>query len=175
MIEKLQQEFSFFQNNEVYYNNLINNNPKKSYSILRKKIISEIRKSIYEYNFSWLLDLFKEINLNNLLNILNLLKKYNIYLDIDILSFIIDIYPSLASLLDECLTLNIDNEELNDLLKIYINLKERIDDNSYNYNNSVVYGSYFKEVYSIPILNQKEVIKIYNSQYIMPTSEKLKK
>ena len=161
MIEKLQQEFSFFQNNEVYYNNLINNNPKKSYSILRKKIISEIRKSIYEYNFSWLLDLFKEINLNNLLNILNLLKKYNIYLDIDILSFIIDIYPSLASLLDECLTLNIDNEELNDLLKIYINLKERIDDNSYNYNNSVVYGSYFKEVYSIPILNQKEVIKIY--------------
>lgn len=180
VIEKVQQEFSFYRKDKNYFGSLIKPNVTDEKEAL-KIVLKDLKASFRKFEMSWFIDQLKNSKGSSLAKLnflLDSLAKYNLIIDIDYLSKLLEKYPELAELLDSILknkqkiTNNYlasltNNEATIDLLILYSTLKgvfveelEEIEiktDSSKEFFIRNSYSAYLVEIGQIPILPAEQI------------------
>ena len=105
IIEKVQQEFSFYQKSKNYFETLIKPDVTDEKKAL-KIVLKDLKTNFNKLEMFWFVDQLKSSQrglLARLNNLLDSLTKYNLIIDIDYLSKLLEKYPELAELLDSIL------------------------------------------------------------------------
>lgn len=114
MLEKLSREFSFYNSDINYYKKIINSNSNLKECI--KIIIKDIKRNLKQGNGSF-------IRLDNLEEILSVFEKYNIVIDIDIMSNLVKNPNFLNNLFKEKKRItdkDIDSVSTNELVRDFL-------------------------------------------------------
>ena len=183
IINKLMGRYYLYCNDKNYYNSLVekelNKNTKNIYAILSKRIIDEIRVKWNKKDCSWMvlhLKELKEIKNDNLKEILRLLNKWNLEIDIEILAILLKECPNLDAFLMSfvnkksnsfCVEKITSDEMLQNLLYGYAAIKNiEIEENFSEDAQAVFYNDdsvkmYLKEMGNIHLLDKDENIVIF--------------
>lgn len=163
MLEKLSREFSFYNSDINYYKKIINsNNNLKEYI---KIIIKDIKRNLKQGNGSF-------IRLDNLEEILSIFEKYNIVIDIDIMSnlvknpnFLNNLFKEKKRITDNDIDSVSTNELVRDFLTTYAlslgKYQEEIDENIYISTDEI--RDYLREIGKIPMLQHEEILYLYQN------------
>ena len=163
MLEKLSREFSFYNSDINYYKKIINSNSNLKECI--KIIIKDIKRNLKQGNGSF-------IRLDNLEEILSVFEKYNIVIDIDIMSnlvknpnFLNNIFQEKKRITDKDIDSVSTNELVRDFLTTYAlsigKYQEEIDENIYISTDEI--RDYLREIGKIPMLQHEEILYLYQN------------
>ena len=163
MLEKLSREFSFYNSDINYYKKIINSNSNLKECI--KIIIKDIKRNLKQGNGSF-------IRLDNLEEILSVFEKYNIVIDIDIMSnlvknpnFLNNIFKEKKRITDKDIDSVSTNELVRDFLTTYAlslgKYQEEIDENIYISTDEI--RDYLREIGKIPMLQHEEILYLYQN------------
>ena len=163
MLEKLSREFSFYNSDINYYKKIINSNSNLKECI--KVIIKDIKRNLKQGNGSF-------IRLDNLEEILSVFEKYNIVIDIDIMSnlvknpnFLNNIFQEKKRITDKDIDSVSTNELVRDFLTTYAlsigKYQEEIDENIYISTDEI--RDYLREIGKIPMLQHEEILYLYQN------------
>ena len=163
MLEKLSREFSFYNSDINYYKKIINSNSNLKECI--KVIIKDIKRNLKQGNGSF-------IRLDNLEEILSVFEKYNIVIDIDIMSnlvknpnFLNNIFKEKKRITDKDIDSVSTNELVRDFLTTYAlsigKYQEEIDENIYISTDEI--RDYLREIGKIPMLQHEEILYLYQN------------
>ena len=163
MLEKLNREFSFYNSDINYYKKIINSNSNLKECI--KIIIKDIKRNLKQGNGSF-------IRLDNLEEILSVFEKYNIVIDIDIMSnlvknpnFLNNIFQEKKRITDKDIDSVSTNELVRDFLTTYAlslgKYQEEIDENIYISTDEI--RDYLREIGKIPMLQHEEILYLYQN------------
>lgn len=163
MLEKLSREFSFYNSDINYYKKIINSNSNLKECI--KIIIKDIKRNLKQGNGSF-------IRLDNLEEILSVFEKYNIVIDIDIMSnlvknpnFLNNLFKEKKRITDKDIGSVSTNELVRDFLTTYAlsigKYQEEIDENIYISTDEI--RDYLREIGKIPMLQHEEILYLYQN------------
>ena len=163
MLEKLSREFSFYNSDINYYKKIINSNSNLKECI--KIIIKDIKRNLKQGNGSF-------IRLDNLEEILSVFEKYNIVIDIDIMSnlvknpnFLNNLFKEKKRITDKDIDSVSTNELVRDFLTTYAlsigKYQEEIDENIYISTDEI--RDYLREIGKIPMLQHEEILYLYQN------------
>lgn len=163
MLEKLSREFSFYNSDINYYKKIINGNSNLKECI--KIIIKDIKRNLKQGNGSF-------IRLDNLEEILSVFEKYNIVIDIDIMSnlvknpnFLNNLFKEKKRITDKDINSVSTNELVRDFLTTYAlslgKYQEEIDENIYISTDEI--RDYLREIGKIPMLQHEEILYLYQN------------
>ena len=163
MLEKLSREFSFYNSDINYYKKIINSNSNLKECI--KIIIKDIKRNLKQGNGSF-------IRLDNLEEILSIFEKYNIVIDIDIMSnlvknpnFLNNLFKEKKRITDNDIDSVSTNELVRDFLTTYAlslgKYQEEIDENIYISTDEI--RDYLREIGKIPMLQHEEILYLYQN------------
>ena len=163
MLEKLSREFSFYNSDINYYKKIINSNSNLKECI--KIIIKDIKRNLKQGNGSF-------IRLDNLEEILSIFEKYNIVIDIDIMSnlvknpnFLNNLFKEKKRITDKDIGSVSTNELVRDFLTTYAlslgKYQEEIDENIYISTDEI--RDYLREIGKIPMLQHEEILYLYQN------------
>lgn len=163
MLEKLSREFSFYNSDINYYKKIINSNSNLKECI--KVIIKDIKRNLKQGNGSF-------IRLDNLEEILSVFEKYNIVIDIDIMSnlvknpnFLNNLFKEKKRITDKDIDSVSTNELVRDFLTTYAlsigKYQEEIDENIYISTDEI--RDYLREIGKIPMLQHEEILYLYQN------------
>lgn len=163
MLEKLSREFSFYNSDINYYKKIINSNSNLKECI--KIIIKDIKRNLKQGNGSF-------IRLDNLEEILSIFEKYNIVIDIDIMSnlvknpnFLNNLFKEKKRITDKDIDSVSTNELVRDFLTTYAlslgKYQEEIDENIYISTDEI--RDYLREIGKIPMLQHEEILYLYQN------------
>lgn len=163
MLEKLSREFSFYNSDINYYKKIINSNSNLKECI--KIIIKDIKRNLKQGNGSF-------IRLDNLEEILSVFEKYNIVIDIDIMSnlvknpnFLNNLFKEKKRITDKDIGSVSTNELVRDFLTTYAlsigKYQEEIDENIYISTDEI--KDYLREIGKIPMLQHEEILYLYQN------------
>lgn len=163
MLEKLSREFSFYNSDINYYKKIINSNSNLKECI--KIIIKDIKRNLKQGNGSF-------IRLDNLEEILSVFEKYNIVIDIDIMSnlvkspnFLNKLFKEKKRITDKDIDSVSTNELVRDFLTTYAlslgKYQEEIDENIYISTDEI--RDYLREIGKIPMLQHEEILYLYQN------------
>lgn len=127
IVEKLSEEFSFYNKPYEYYfkicNEILCDDANLMYEFCCEKVVSDIKKDWKSLKIGWFIAIFKE-NLNGMLEILT---KFGLVIDNTNFNQIIKKYPdfenTLCDLVENDAYLD-ENETLKKLIKLYLNYTE---------------------------------------------------
>ena len=163
MLEKLSRELSFYNSDINYYKKIINSNSNLKECI--KIIIKDIKRNLKQGNGSF-------IRLDNLEEILSVFEKYNIVIDIDIMSnlvknpnFLNNLFKEKKRITDKDIDSVSTNELVRDFLTTYAlslgKYQEEIDENIYISTDEI--RDYLREIGKIPMLQHEEILYLYQN------------